>query len=1539
MSAPEDQKDAVESTDGGASDDAAPGDDARGRRRERRRRRSRLVARALGLVSLALALALFQFTQTATGRNAAIALLQGALGNAVDGQVRIGRVLGGNLVTRLILESFEIADRDGEVFLSMDSVSVEYDPLLLLRKQVRIRRLEAGFAEIRLVSDVEGRWNFERIFAGGPDAPSADGTQTEESEPPDSLAAPIADSSATLETRPQANPLRLMLTDVTVRDGRLEVRMPWTEGLEGRERDAAFAEARQGGSIWYSEPTADDEVERVYRVAGLSGRFPELRIVDPPRPLEIRMQDVSGELAMVSLPLAVETFTGNVAFGDTIRIAIDRFESERSAVTGSGVMVPGSPLGFAFDLEADPLAFEDLQWLPVPLPETGGGPMSISLSSRGETTIVDVRDATVRSQTTRIDGAFRLAVEPTPRFEALDATLQPVDIAWLDDVLDREPTIPGQIEGRLGGSGRIDDLDIDADLTLRHPAGSGRAPSVLTASGGVALVEPYPLRSLQLTLRGFEPVWAGLLGLDPGLPGRVGGIATLDRPDGGVLGFSGDVSYLSDAGDVSVLSGTGTVDFEGGSVVDVAIEAAPLSLAALRPWVPDLELVGEVSGPIQARGDLSNLFASADLATPRGHLSLEGLFVLDGDVPAYDATLEASDIALDQWIESAPTSRLAVRGRATGAGLEPATLAATLDMEILPSEVDRASIANSRLRLTVQEGLATIDTLVLQADVGTISGRGQFGVDEDQTGRIEFEAVAADLSELNRWFAEGIPGGQAADAGEIFADFAAAIAEPSPDETVEGMLGEAEARGVVEGRLDDFSVDAVVQARNVRFADWGADSLAATVRLGDPPTTEDLTARLVATDALVRGVELDSLEFDIDRRPGRPYAASVVARRDSTVEVAASGSLETGDGSMSALVESLRVRLGKLESALVDPTRVVYSDSLVRVDDLHVTGPLGRVRADGGIGRVGDGDLSVAFDGVRVDQLGFLWADRSAVGGTLSASATLAGTLAEPRFQGAIRVLDPAVSAHRYTSLDARFDYADRMLESALDLTRDGNRLLRVEASVAADLTFDDVDSRLLDDPVDVRFVADSLPLQLLELRVRGLEDIGGIATGEVSFVGEPGELRYGGSLRIRDGEAWVPDLGVRMVGVAGGAAFRGREATLDSLVLRSAAGGTAGIRGTLDLSSLTDPEFDLDLRANVLHAAARRDVQLAIDGAGHLGGRYREPVLTGRFRLRDGDIRQDEVLRERQVLDLSDPQFYGLLDSTYVRERHLLDRFQNHFMNNLRLDVDLDLGPNLWLRSPTLDVELVADALDVQMNRASDELTIFGGVDLPRGTYRFDRIPPYQQALRITGGTIQFVGTDEFNPNLAISAEYRNRTSDAPVLITVQIGGTLLDADLQISSSPPMSDTDQLCFLAVGAPCAGSRDTQLGQRLAQEAVLGTLSSGLSSALVGSSGLSYFNLTTINSDVRTGGLQGSENLWDTTAVEFGWYASESVFFTFRQPLGGGFPRATMEWRFNPAWSLEAKASSRFDDRLFGFRHTAWVNEQTFGLFLFREWSY
>ena len=98
--------------------------------------------------------------------------------------------------------------------------------------------------------------------------------------------------------------------------------------------------------------------------------------------------------------------------------------------------------------------------------------------------------------------------------------------------------------------------------------------------------------------------------------------------------------------------------------VTVEFLADPLSLAALQPYAsPDVELVGDVRGPVSARGLFSDLRVIADLRTPRGLVNFDGRFDLMAEDRRYDARLTARDIQLRQWVEQAPATRLAVEGR------------------------------------------------------------------------------------------------------------------------------------------------------------------------------------------------------------------------------------------------------------------------------------------------------------------------------------------------------------------------------------------------------------------------------------------------------------------------------------------------------------------------------------------------------------------------------------------------------------------------------------------------------------------------------------------------------------------------------------------------------------------------------------------------------------------------------------------------------------------------------------------------------------
>ncbi|MDE2944401.1 MAG: translocation/assembly module TamB domain-containing protein [Gemmatimonadota bacterium] len=1499
-------------------------------------RRRRRIALPLAVVASVLVIAVFiVVTQTAGGRDAALSLLESAIARSVNGEVRIGHAISGNLLNDLTVSRFEIVDADGELFLALDTVTIEHDPVALLRQRLDVSRLHARGLDLRLRQYPDGRWNYDRVF-----------------EPPPRPERAAPSVTASLLQGPQVSgapdaALGILLHDATVASGRIEIRAPWTETMTGAAKAEALREARAGESPWALQETADGEFERVFELTNLSGRFPVARVTDPEAPFMIEVEEATATLLAVNQPLELSGLRMHLTIGDTALIDIERFETDQSTIRGEGWMASNG-VDFEFALEADRLDVRDLRWLPIDLPETGGGPMSIGLSGRGGNTVVDVTNGDFRTGDTRMTGGFALTVERRPRFRRIGVTLAPFDLAHLGPLLGRDTlpaapeTLPGEIRGTLRGSGYVDDLTVVADLTLHDPD-PDTPPSSLRARGGVGIGEEFlSLRRLGVDVDAFESRWTRLIEMDLGIDGRFFGTLTLDREQDSGVAFEGAVEHLTPAGDRSRFSGSGFLNLAR-SQVDAAIDANPLALTLLRPWAPGIELAGAVTGPIRARGSLEALALEAELESERGRLVLNGDFDLASEELRYDTEIEGTDLSLDQWVEGAPASRLAVRGRVQGAGIDPATLEAAFDLEVLASRVDQAEIFDSRVRLRVADGVATVDSAFLASDVGTLSVLGDFGLAEGRSGQIAFEAQASDLSDWDRWFVDEIPGGAEAEAGEALFESVEELLGRGrrTRRPTEGLDGRLEARGTATGRWGDFTLDASIEGSDARFRSYRAGDFSARVELFDPPRIGDLRSRFTATNVELDGRRVDSLTLLLARSgAGEPGAdaldAEFYAQRDSSLEVSGRGVVVGGDV-WSAGLTDLRLRLGKLESTLVTPARLVYSDSALLVEGLYLNGQLGRLEADGLIPAAGEGSLDVEIFGVRVDQFSYLLSEQPILGGTLGGRVSATGTLAEPLVTAEFEVLDPSLQHQAYDALSARVDYAGRELEGEIDLVDGGALLGRLGGAVATDLAILPVERRLLDDPFDLDLTGDRLPLALVELVLPTFEEVTGIAETDLSIRGAPGALRYDGALRIVDGRGWVPDLGVWLTDTGARVSFRGSSlAFVDSAYVGSDLGGSLRTRGTVDIARITNPVFALDFEANEFHGIVRNDMAFAVSGQARLDSAYARPWVSGDVVLSDGYLEQDEFLRGLEVFNPGDVEAFDFLGAS---AEGVLAQFRNPFLDNLVLNANVDLGSGLSLRSARLDAEVTGEGISVHMDRRFDVLDISGSAEMPRGTYLFDQVPPYVRPLRITAGSMQFAGGNGFNPIIDITAEYRDRTVDGPVFVEARITGTAIEPQVLLTSNPPMSDTDQYCLLAVGTPCYRSADPQLGQRIGQQLLFGPLSSGLTSAL-GGTGIEYLNLTSIAAGRGAGGGAANRSLFERTALEVGWYANNALFLSYWQPLGGGPPRAALEWAFLPGWSVEAGTASRFDERLFGLSvGTNVANDRTYSLFLFREWEF
>jgi hypothetical protein len=1481
---------------------------------------ARLLLALIGLASLSVAAGSVLLTQTVVGRRAVASFVEGELDGLVQGDVELGPILGGNLVSRVLLDRFVIRDAAGEAFVELDSVRMDYNLLGLLGSTYRFRNVTVQRARLRLLQDTAGTWNYDRIFAG--------------------------------EGEGDTGTTRVLLTDLAVRDGSLEMRTPWEEPPGPEE-------------IWRVEPAGAGAWERAIRLDSLTGRFPLVRIVDPIRPMRFEIEGLAARARAVRQDHRILRFDGAATFRDSVEVEVTRLDSEFSRLTGGGFVWSSDPIQFDFQLEAEPVGLEDLQFLTVPLPDHGGGPASLRLRTREDGVMVtEVSDADIVVDDSRLLGDFVLHLEPTPRFAGFDIEIPALRLALVDEVLEREAMIDGVLSGSATGSGPITLLDVEADLVARDPPGTAdpAEPSAVTLDGGVAMVEPRLMRDLNIGMREFEPRWMRIVGIDPRFTGRANGTARLDGTAGGAIAFTLVTEHVLPTGEVSSVAGEGTMDLStpGRSMLDVEFDFDPLAVRAMAPWAPDLELEdalrAEVRGPMSARGRLDELRIAADFRTPRGHVTFDGLFDLEAEERTYDAQLLAQDVQLDQWVEGGPETQLAVEGRVVGVGTDPGNLRARFDLVILPSRFEGARVDSSLVRFTLSEGLAVADTFALRTEAGNVDGRGSFGLTAERSGSLILDVAIPDLARWNDWIVpERNPAREPIDVTDLFAQFDldAAPSDAGPptrtgDEALpDTVAGSATALGILYGNVEQFSFGGRAHFRQLEYGGHSADSLHLTVDVPDPLAFDSVTIRASASDLTVFGRDFDELDMRWERHDTLYSSLTLGARRDTSVTIDANARIEWSETVRRVRLDRLDLRFGSRRLALRDTALIGSDPSGFRAEAFALSSPDGAsIEFDGVVPESGEARLDVAVRGVRLENLLELVGNPHDIAGGVTFGVTVRGTAREPTWEGHLDIAEPAVAGVGYDAMTADLSYAGERLTIGAAINSSGLELGRVDGYVRADLALRDVERRLLDDPLNLDIVVDSMPLDALEIGVEAVRDVSGYARGRVLVSGEPSALSFEGDTQVHRAAMFVPRLGVRLQGIEGRVVYAGSRARIDTLSVHSSAGGRANVAGMLELADIRDIGFDLEFSADAFRGIDRRLSNVRVDGNGALTGHFREPELSGRFRLSEGDIRADRFMRQQQAVDLSDPAIYALIDTTIVMEQRLFALGRNPFTENLKMDTEIVVGPDLWLRSDAIEVEL-AGTLDVAMTQPSGEIVAFGTVSLPRGSFRYsvgrstDVTSILSRQLQVTRGAIRFVGSPGMDPNLDVEAVFRTRSEIGPVEVTVHVGGTALNPTMTTSSSPPLPDSERICYLLFASPClgAGAAGSDVAASVLREGLIGQVGSQFSQVLVGGVGL--IDYIDIRSTGGGGGLGGASagGLLYGTEVEIGRYLTSDVFVSATQPLGGLLPGAAVEWTFLPDYRLEFSTEDRARRySAFGTNLNAFSN-RTWRMMLFRQWNW
>ncbi|MEO8193882.1 MAG: translocation/assembly module TamB domain-containing protein [Gemmatimonadales bacterium] len=1514
---------------------------------------------AIAIVAVIILIGVFTLTNTDWGREQLKKKIVSILQENTHGIIKVGSV-SGNLLKGFTLHDLVITDSAGAPLVKADEASARYALSSLNNKRVEFDDVKLVRAVFVIDRPPGGKWNYDRIF------------------PRDTI---------TRTGRKRTGwGTWIRFTDVTLVDADVTVRSPWEPKgpLTGAERSDAIrlALGPEGRLALIEVPNGYQKVSKFHHV---NAKLPLLRLEDPG--FKTRRADITA-LSMIAEPfrppmVEVRSLVGGLDFtGDSVWWQDVKVTLPGSSIKGSGRYTIGND-DMTLRARGDPVASADLRWVYPRLPEKGSGTLDFAMDWVGDTSIYIARNADIRVADAHLVGDLGVTLAEQFSLHNTNLRFTSLDTRLIEQLF---PTVKPPRSGILAGRAKVDgnqkNLVVDADVTFNdRRAGLNRVVAVGEMGFGNG---QFRADNLRITMR---PVQVDVArGLASSLPihGTLTGTATLNGSTTSRMTARGDITHV-DRGAVSRLTGTASFRTTSGAKMalgwlDVDAQLHPLSLVTAGRFFPGAGLRGSATGPLRLTGTMRDMMVRADLAfSDGGELGLTGRLDLASREKGYNVDMTARLFNANAILAKAPTTSMTGTVSANGRGLDPATMRATIVADLQPSSYDTLSVNSAIARLSLADGMARVDTLAVEIPQGVATASGDFGLARGKSGQLRYHVNVDSLNRLASFFppadtgfVQARPGILSTRMARARADSAARANATEVERAITGapaptiarvdtpkvfsrseLSGSLLADGVATGNIHDFGLKGTASGTDIvargnfigRFRadyDW-TNALT-------PQSRVDVNAS--GARITVSGFDLDSVHARVNyKKPQGTAEVTVVQNASDVYSLTADYLLNKVRNEVR--LNRMQLRFDTTVWASTRPSVVHWGSAGIDVDKLEMRNQgIGRIFIDGLIPKEGRASLEVAVDNFAVEDLISLAQSDISAKGLVSFDMKAQGTAADPTFTGSFGTQNFLYNGTRVPEVHGTVSYANQTLTGRADAMVEGmTSMLHAEGTIPVNLAFTGVTGSRLprDRQIDLAIRADSLPLSMLPQFNTYVTNMKGRALADFKLQGTLNRPELTGRLTLDSAGAHVVPLGIDLTRINGSVRLLRDTVIVDSLVAYSE--GRIALTGGLGIGSWRAPSFDLKLFAQNAIVLRNRKGYLKSNIDLGMTGPFGDSYVQGDVRLLDGIIYVPKS-EGKKIIGTQDPALFSVLDTAVMENREIFPS-QSPLLANLRMDVNLRVDRDVFVRSPDYNVELYSDGdLAVHVNRARQSLVLDGVLLSERGEYRF-----LSKRFEISRGSATFVNLDALNPTLQVTGGYEVRLPGREALnIRIIIGGTLRNPQIALESDaqPPINQTDLLSYLAFGRSsssllqlegsglASGDNIVGAGAALASRQLaavaLGVFADQLAGEAARELGADVFNIAPadVQNDVGTF-LRGTE-------IEFGKYYKSHTFYAFQvrpDPAALRRPGLLLQHRFGGlrGYSLETSFQPRYLLRDPTLDLQTPTTTSVFSLFLIRNWRF
>ena len=1512
----------------------------------------------IAAIALLVMIAIYAITETDWGHEQVRVRLQAALQNSSHGIVRIGRI-SGNLLKGFTVHDISVTDSAGAPLVKADSLTTSYGINNLRTKHIEFDDLTLFHPVVVLDRKPGEKWNWDRIFP--------------------------RDSVTSGGVRKTSWGTWVRFTNLTIIDGDLTVRSPWA--VAEKFRGAAAAEALKkalSDQGRYNLVKVPGGYQKISSFHSIQAKVPQLRFEDPA--YKTRFADVAFA-RMLAEPfkpptVAISSLTGKFYFtSDSVWWASARAVLTASTVAGAG-WYDIDTNNLRLRVRGDPFASADMRWISPDIPARGSGKLDLGVEWVADTSLYVAHNADIQLENAHLRGDMELLLSDTIALHNTNVQFANLDTRLIERIF---PQIKAPRQGILNGHAKLEGgqhaLDVNGDVTFDERR-SGRSRVVAVGRVGFG-VGTFNATNLHLTLRPLQMELAKAFAPKLPLGGTLSGTAVLNGSTTSRMVARGDITHV-ERGAVSHLTGSASFRTAPGATLanswfDVDARLHPLSLVTMGRLFPTAGLRGSATGPIRLTGTTRNLAVRTNLGfSDGGSAAITGRLNLASRQPTYDLTLNANLLNANAISSKAPRTSLTGTVSAVGQGTDPATMNARLVADLKASTWDTLSVDSAKVRVTAANGMARVDTLAVGIPEGFASAQGTFGLRPGTSGELRYHVAVDSLSRLanlipsqagefpprpgilqKRIAAAIADSARRANASEVERAVSGRAAAPraSVDTprvvTRNELSGSVRADGVLTGNIKSFGSTGTASGENIVALGNTVQKFRADYTWLNARTPQSrLTVNADATRVTAAGFDLDSVQLKLSYQ--KPAGTIGLVIHQDTKDVYAANADYTLNKDRNELrLNDLRLQFDTTIWASTHPSGIHWGTAGIDVDKLELRNSHnGRIYVNGLVPKNGGANLDIAVDNFDVaDIISLTQSDISATG-LVSFDTHVTGTAANPTFSGAFGTQNIIYNGTAIPEIHGTVSYANETLTGRAEAMKAGQApLLVATGTIPINLALTGVTGSRFptNRQIDVALQADTLPLDLIPQINQYVTNMKGRAHANFKVGGTLSHPEVTGQLVLNDAQARFVPAGINLNKINASIRMLRDTVVIDSLVAYS--GGVIDVRGGLGIGSFRNPAFDLKAHVNNALVLNNDKGNLRASADVTLTGPFNQAYASGNLRILDGVVYVPEPTGKKIVAD-KDPALFNVLDTAVTSNKEIFPA-QSPLLANLRMDVNLRVDRDVFVRSRDANVEVYSDGdLAIHVNRAKQAL-IFDGVLLSeRGEYRF-----LTKRFAIKRGSATFINIDELNPTLQVTGAYEVRLpSREAINVTIVIGGTLLNPRISLSSDaqPPIPQSDLLSYLAFGrssssllqleASGVGSSNNLIGagaalatQQLAGVA-LGVMADEAAGEAARSFGADVFNITPADVQTDVGGfLRGTE-------IEFGKYIKSHTFIGLQvrpDPQALKRPGIYLQHRFGGlrGYRLETSVEPRFLLREPTLALQQPTTTSVFGLFLIREWRF